>query len=90
MMKKYKKIPKFKSDNEEIEFWSKQDSSEYIDWDKGERVLLTNLKPTLRSISIRLPEIMLSKLKILANKSDIPYQSLIKIFLQERIEKEMV
>ena len=89
-MKKYKKIPKFKSDNEEIEFWSKQDSSEYIDWDKGERVLLTNLKPTLRSISIRLPEIMLSKLKILANKSDIPYQSLIKIFLQERIEKEMV
>ena len=87
-MKKLKKIPEFKSETEETEFWSKNDSTEYIDWSKAERAVLPELKPTTKSISIRLPEIMLNNLKTIANKMDIPYQSLIKIFLQEKISKE--
>ena len=87
-MKKQKKIPEFKSESDESEFWSKKDSTEYIDWSKAERVVLPELKPTTKSISIRLPEIMLNSLKTIANKMDIPYQSLIKMFLQEKISKE--
>ena len=84
-----KKIPKFKSEDEERKFWSTTDSTEYIDWDKGQRVVLQNLKPSLKTISLRLPEPMLAELKLLANKRDVPYQSLLKIFLAERIEKEL-
>jgi predicted DNA binding CopG/RHH family protein len=84
-----KKIPKFKTEAEEREFWANADSSDYIDWSKARRVLLPNIKPSLRTISLRLPEIMLEELKLIANKRDVPYQSLIKIFLSERLSKEL-
>jgi len=86
-MKKLKKIPEFKSEKQEAEFWNKNDSTDYLDWSKAEKVTMSELKPTTRSISIRLPEIMLNNLKNIANKMDIPYQSLIKIYLQENIER---
>jgi len=82
---KKKKIPKFKNEAEERLFWQENDSSEYIDWSEAEEVVLTNLKPSTRTISIRLPESMIDELKLLANKRDVPYQSLLKIFLSERI-----
>jgi predicted DNA binding CopG/RHH family protein len=84
-----KKIPKFKTEAEEVDFWVNADSSDYIDWSKAKRVLLPNIKPSLRTISLRLPELMLEELKLIANKRDVPYQSLIKIFLSERLSKEL-
>jgi predicted DNA binding CopG/RHH family protein len=84
-----KKIPKFKTEAEERDFWANADSSDYIDWSKARRVLLPNIKPSLRTISLRLPELMLEELKLIANKRDVPYQSLIKIFLAERLSKEL-
>jgi predicted DNA binding CopG/RHH family protein len=66
-----------------------QDSTEYIDWAKAKRVVLSNLKPSVKTISLRLPESMLEELKLIANKHDVPYQSLVKIFLAERIEEEI-
>ncbi len=84
-----KQIPKFKSEEEEREFWGTHDSTEYINWSKGKRVTFSNLKPSVKKISLRLPEAMLEELKLLANKRDVPYQSLLKIFLAERIEKEL-
>jgi predicted DNA binding CopG/RHH family protein len=84
-----KKIPKFKTEAEERDFWANADSSDYIDWSKAKRVLLPNLKPSLKTISLRLPELMLEELKLIANKRDVPYQSLIKIFLSERLAKEL-
>ncbi|MCK4539128.1 MAG: BrnA antitoxin family protein [Candidatus Krumholzibacteria bacterium] len=86
---KKKKIPKFKSEKEERKFWSREDSAEYIDWSKARRAVLPDLKPSLKTISLRLPEHMLADLKLLANKRDIPYQSLLKIFLAERIDYEL-
>ena len=82
-------IPKFKTEAEERDFWANADSSDYIDWSKASRVLLPNIKPSLRTISLRLPELMLEELKLIANKRDVPYQSLIKIFLSERLSKEL-
>jgi predicted DNA binding CopG/RHH family protein len=82
-------IPKFKNENKERVFWSKRDSTEYIDWKKAKRVILPNLKPSVKTISIRLPEMMLEELKLLANKRDIPYQSLLKVFLSERLKVEL-
>lgn len=84
-----KKVPRFKSEAEERDFWAGADSSDYVDWSKAKRVVLPNLKPSLKTISLRLPEIMLEELKLLANKRDVPYQSLIKIFLSERLAKEI-
>ena len=86
---KKKRIPKFKSEDREREFWSKEDSTQYVDWSRAKRVILPNLKPSLKTISLRLPELMLSEIKLLANKRDVPYQSLIKIFLAERLEQEL-
>ncbi len=83
-----KKIPKFKNEDEEREFWATHDSTDYINWGKGEKVVLSNLKPSIKTISLRLPESMIEELKLLANKRDVPYQSLLKIFLSERIEDE--
>ena len=87
-----KDIPKFKSEAEEFEFWSSSgegaDSTDYLDWSKAKRAKLPNLKPTLRTISVRLPVAMIEDLKILANKRDVPYQSLLKVFLAERLEAE--
>jgi predicted DNA binding CopG/RHH family protein len=84
-----KKIPKFKTENEERKFWAKVDSSDYIDWSKARKAVFSNLKPSLKTISLRLPESMLDQLKLLANKHDVPYQSLIKMFLAERIDSEL-
>ena len=84
-----KKIPKFKTEAEERDFWAHADSSDYIDWSKAKKMLLPNVKPSLRTISLRLPELMLEELKLIANKRDVPYQSLIKIFLSERLSKEL-
>jgi len=83
-----KKIPEFKSEDEEREFWSTHNSTDYIDWNKAKRVTFPNLKPSTKTISIRLPETLLSNIKFLANKRDVPYQSLIKMFLYEKIEEE--
>jgi len=87
-MKQLKKLPKFKDEKEEVEFWATNDSTEYINYSKAKKAIFPNLKPTIRTISIRLPESMIEHLKVLANKRDIPYQSLMKMFLIERIEKE--
>lgn len=88
-MSKLKKIPKFKSEAEEAEFWATHDSTEYIDYSKAKRVVFPNLKPSTKTISIRLPESLIEHLKLLANKRDIPYQSLLKIFLAEKVEEEL-
>jgi predicted DNA binding CopG/RHH family protein len=88
-MKARKKIPTFKDEDAERDFWSKEDSTEYIDWSKAQRVTLPNLRPTLRTISLRLPESMIAELKLLANKRDVPYQSLLKVFLADRIKDEL-
>ncbi len=82
-------IPKFKSEDKEREFWADADSLEFIDWKKAKKIVLPDLKPSGRTISLRLPESMLEEIKLLANKRDVPYQSLMKIFLSERIEKEL-
>jgi predicted DNA binding CopG/RHH family protein len=88
-MSRLKKIPKFKSEAEEAEFWATHDSTEYIDYSTAKRVAFPNLKPSTRTISIRLPESLIEHLKVLANKRDVPYQSLLKILLSEKVEEEM-
>lgn len=89
MKKKLKDIPKFKTEDEEREFWATHDSTDYFDWDKAEVVVFPKLKPTTRTISLRLPASMLDRLKVAANKRDVPYQSLIKMFLKERLDAEV-
>lgn len=89
MKKKLKQIPKFKNEDDEREFWATADSSDYFDWGKAAEVIFPNLKPSTETISIRLPQMLLARIKQLANKRDVPYQSLIKIFLAERIEKDL-
>jgi predicted DNA binding CopG/RHH family protein len=89
MKNKRKRIPRFKNEDQEREFWSKHDSTDYLDWKTAKRVTLPNLKPSVKTISIRLPQMMLEELKLLANKRDVPYQSLLKMFLAERIEAEL-
>ena len=84
-----KKIPKFKTEAEERRFWQRHDSSEYVDWSDAGTIVLPRLKPSTRKISIRLPESLIDELKVLANKRDVPYQSLLKIFLSERINTEL-
>lgn len=84
-----KKIPKFRTEAEERDFWANADSSNYIDWSKAKRTMLPNIKPSLKTISLRLPELMIEELKLLAHKRDVPYQSLIKIFISERIADEL-
>jgi predicted DNA binding CopG/RHH family protein len=84
-----KPIPKFASAEAESEFWETHDSTEYIDWTKAERgTLFPNLKPTSQTISLRLPVMMIAQLKTLANRRDVPYQSLLKMFVAERLEAE--
>jgi len=84
-----KSIPEFQTEDEEREFWAIHDSIEYLDWDRAASAIFPELKPTTRTISLRLPESMLNGLKLLANKRDMPYQSLIKVFLRERIDREL-
>ncbi|MEI8012764.1 MAG: BrnA antitoxin family protein [Candidatus Omnitrophota bacterium] len=89
-MKTLKTIPRFKSEQEERKFWMSHDSTEYVDWSKAKRASFANLKPTCRSISLRLPLSMLDRLRVLANKRDVPYQSLLKMFLADRLKQETV
>jgi predicted DNA binding CopG/RHH family protein len=84
-----RKVPKFRNEDEERDFWASHDSTEFVDWRRAKRVKLPNLRPTTRTISIRLPEAMLERLKVLANKRDIPYQSLLKMFVADKIEEEL-
>ena len=88
MKHKDKRVPRFRSEDEEREFWSRHDSSEYIDWHQAKRVGFPSLKPSLKSISIRLPESMIEELKVIANKKDVPYQSLVKMYLSEKLREE--
>ncbi len=83
------KRPKFKNEEQELAFWATHSSTDYIDWRRAKRVTLPKLKPSLKTISLRLPESIIEELKLLANKQDVPYQSLLKIFLAERIEEEL-
>lgn len=87
-MSKLKRVPRFRNEKEEFEFWATHDSTEYINYSKSKRVMFPNLKPSTRTISIRLPESLIEHLKVLANKRDIPYQSLLKMFLIEKVEEE--
>ncbi len=84
-----KRIPKFRNEDEEREFWASHDSTDYINWSEAKEIIMPNLKPSLKTISIRLPEIMIEELKLIANKRDVPYQSLMKIFLAEKLEQEL-
>jgi predicted DNA binding CopG/RHH family protein len=88
MSKKLKEIPTFKNEDEERKFWSEQDSTDYVNWDLAQSQVLPKLKPTTRTISLRISESMLEKIRLVANKRDVPYQSLIKIFLKERLDEE--
>ena len=84
-----KQIPEFSSEDEERDFWSTHDSADTLDWSQAKRTVLPRLKPSTKTISLRLPESMLNELRLLANKRDVPYQSLIKMLLQERIDQEL-
>lgn len=88
-MSKSRNIPRFKNEDEERDFWAKEDSTEYIEWEKAQHASFAKLKPSTKTISLRLPESMLNDIKIIANKRDVPYQSLIKIILKERIDREL-
>ena len=83
-----KEIPEFQNEEEERNFWDNHDSVDYIDWEKSEVARFPKLKPSTKSISIRLPESLIEDLKILANKRDVPYQSLLKVYLAERVDAE--
>jgi predicted DNA binding CopG/RHH family protein len=87
MSKAKTKIPAFKSEAEERAFWEKHDSTDYVDWSKAKKAIMPNLKPTTTTISLRLPEALLDRIKVEANKRDMPYQSLIKAWLAQDIEE---
>ena len=86
MSKTRKPLPHFKDEAEERRFWETHDSAVYLDWSTAERVRLPNLKPSTTAISLRLPVPLLERIKIAANKRDVPYQSLIKTWLAEKID----
>ena len=83
-----KRLPEFQNEDEERKFWATADSTEYLDWPSGERKTLIRLKPSLETISLRLPVSMIQDLKVLANRRDVPYQSLLKVFFAERLARE--
>lgn len=87
-IKNLKQLTQFKSEEEERKFWDTHDSAEYIDWSKAKLMQFPNLKPSTRTVTIRLPEGLLHSLKVLANKKDVPYQSLMKMFLAEKVRDE--
>ena len=86
-MSKLKKIPKFRSEAQQRKFWENNDSSEYLDWSKADSASLPNLKLSTKTISLRLPEGLLNRIKMEANKRDMPYQSLIKVWLSEDVAR---
>jgi predicted DNA binding CopG/RHH family protein len=86
MSKRLKSVPKFSNEDAERAFWEKNDSTAYVDWKKAESAVLPNLKPSTQTISLRLPQHLLDSIKTAANARDVPYQSLIKVWLQEKVE----
>jgi predicted DNA binding CopG/RHH family protein len=86
MSKKIKPVPRFSTEAEERAYWENHDSMDHLDWSKAEKVRLSNLKASSTSISLRLPNVLLERIKIAAGKRDVPYQSLIKIWLAEKID----
>ena len=86
MKKRLKPIPKFASEDDERRFWEQNDSSEYLDWSQAQQVVMPKLKPTTKTISLRLPQHLLDSIKAAANARDVPYQSLIKVWLQEKLQ----
>ena len=82
-------IPRFADEAEERAFWATHDSTDYVDWSRARRLTLPNLKPSTETISLRLPEALLCDLKVLANRMDVPYQSLLKVYLAERVQAEL-
>ena len=88
-MKILKKIPEFKTEQQADEFWRTHDSADYVDWSQAALAGFPNLKPTTESISLRLPAPLLSRIKELANQQDVPYQSLMKVYLNDRVKKEL-
>ena len=85
-----RKIPTFKSEEDEREFWETADSTQYVDWSKAEVVRFPKLRPSTTAISVRLPDTLLTELKLLANERDVPYQSLLKVYLADRVSAERV
>ncbi len=83
-----KSIPKFKNEDQERDFWAKADTSQYFDFSKAQKVAFPNLKPTRKPISLRLPNSLITQLKLIANKKDMPYQSLIKYYLSQAVNKD--
>ena len=88
MKKRIKAIPEFANEQEERLFWEEHDSSEFVDWSKARQVVLPNLKPTTKTISLRLPQHLLDSIKAAAHSRDVPYQSLIKVWLQEKLHNQ--
>ena len=88
MTKSLKAIPAFNSEAEERSYWEAHDSTEHLDWSKARTVTLPKLKPSTRTISLRLPQHLLDSLKVAANARDVPYQSLIKVWLQEKLSSQ--
>jgi predicted DNA binding CopG/RHH family protein len=88
MSKQLKIIPPFANEEEERSFWEKHDTTDYLDWNKAQSVVLPNLKPTTKTISLRLPQHLLDSIKAAANSRDVPYQSLIKVWLQEKLQNQ--
>jgi predicted DNA binding CopG/RHH family protein len=88
MSKPLKTVPKFANETEERAFWEQQDSTDYLDWTKAQRMVLPNLKPSTKTISLRLPQHLLDSIKAAANSRDVPYQSLIKVWLQEKLHNQ--
>ncbi len=85
-MQKHKRIPVFASEAQEKKFWETHDSADYLDWSKARQAIFPNLKPTTETISLRLPSTLLHRVKVEANKRDVPYQSLIKVVLDRHLE----
>lgn len=83
-------IPRFESEAQEREFWETHDSTDYVDWSKAERVRFPNLKPSSKAISLRMPVDLLERIKIEANRRDVPYQSLIKVWLAEKVDSTVI
>lgn len=83
-----KRIPKFKNEDEERNFWATHDSTVYVDWSKSGRVRFPKLRRSTKTISLRLPESMLAELRVQANRRDVPYQSLLKVYLADRLSEE--
>jgi len=89
-MKKLKPIPRFKNEDQEREFWATHDTTEYLDTSKPIKIVFPNLRPSTKTITLRIPASLLNTLKNLANKKDVPYQSLMKIFLAEKVREEIL